>query len=297
MHILITGGTGLIGSTLAPRLLHLGHRVTVVTRDTAAARSKLGGQVGLWSGLDRQQHLDGVDAVVNLAGAPIAARRWNEARKRLLCESRWQITERLVTLIKASSRPPELLISGSATGFYGNSGDRVLSEDHPGHDEFTHLLCARWEQLAQQAQSDRTRVCLIRTGVVLSREGGALAQMKLPFKLGIGGPLGSGKQYMPWIHLQDAIAGILWLLDKPDLHGPFNLVAPHAVRNEEFAAALGDALRRPTFIRTPAVAMKLIMGESAVLVLGGQHVIPQRLKALGFAFHWDDVGKALKDVV
>ncbi|ADP13134.1 Putative sugar nucleotide epimerase [Erwinia sp. Ejp617] len=297
MHILITGGTGLIGRPLTARLLQLGHQVSVVTRDVAAARSKLGEQVTLWSGLEQQQDLNGVDAVINLAGEPIAAKRWSDERKRLLCESRWQITERLVTLIKASSRPPALLISGSATGYYGNSGDQVLTEDDPGHDEFTHQLCARWEQLAQQAQSEQTRVCLIRTGVVLSKEGGALAQMKLPFKLGIGGPLGSGKQYMPWIHLEDAISGILWLLDKPELHGPFNLVAPYAVRNEQFAAALGHAMHRPAFMRTPAMAIKLMMGESAVLVLGGQHVIPQRLEASGFAFRWYDLEKALRDVV
>ncbi|CAO96230.1 TIGR01777 family oxidoreductase [Erwinia tasmaniensis] len=297
MHILITGGSGLIGRPLTARLLQLGHRVSVVTRDVAAARSKLGERVGLWSGLDQQQDLNDVDAVINLAGEPIAGKRWSDSQKRLLCDSRWQITERLVELIKASSRPPALMISGSATGYYGDCGDQVLTEDDAGHDEFTHRLCARWEQLAQLAQSDQTRVCLIRTGVVLSKKGGALAQMKLPFKLGIGGPLGSGRQYMPWIHLEDAISGILWLLDKPELHGPFNLVAPYAVRNERFAAALGHAMHRPAFMRAPASAIKLMMGESAVLVLGGQHVIPQRLEASGFAFRWYDLEKALRDVV
>ncbi|CCG87849.1 TIGR01777 family oxidoreductase [Erwinia piriflorinigrans] len=297
MHILITGGSGLIGRPLTAHLLQLGHRVSVVTRDVAAARSKLGERVGLWSGLDQQQDLNDIDAVINLAGEPIAGKRWSHAQKRLLCDSRWQITERLVALIKASSRPPALLISGSATGYYGDSGDQVLTEDDPGHDEFTHQLCARWEQLAQQAQSDQTRVCLIRTGVVLSKQGGALAQMKLPFKLGVGGALGSGRQYMPWIHLEDAINGILWLLDKPELHGPFNLVAPYAVRNERFAAALGQAMHRPAWMRAPAMAIKLMMGESAVLILGGQHVIPQRLEASGFTFRWYDLEQALQDVV
>lgn len=297
MHILITGGSGLIGRPLTAHLLQLGHRVSVVTRDVTAARSKLGERVGLWSGLDQQQDLNDIDAVINLAGEPIAGKRWSHAQKHLLCDSRWQITERLVALIKASSRPPALLISGSATGYYGDSGDQVLTEDDPGHDEFTHQLCARWEQLAQQAQSDQTRVCLIRTGVVLSKQGGALAQMKLPFKLGVGGALGSGRQYMPWIHLEDAINGILWLLDKPELHGPFNLVAPYAVRNERFAAALGQAMHRPAWMRAPAMAIKLMMGESAVLVLGGQHVIPQRLEASGFTFRWYDLEQALQDVV
>lgn len=297
MHILITGGTGLVGRPLVLRLLQRGYQVSVVTRDVAAARAKLGEQVSLWSGLDQQQHLNGIDAVINLAGEPIAARRWSEAQKTRLCQSRWQITQRLAELIAASSAPPAVLISGSASGFYGNTGDLVVTEDDPGHSEFTHQLCARWEQLALQAQSERTRVCLLRTGVVLSPDGGALEKMQLPFKLGIGGPLGNGKQYMPWIHIEDMLAGILWLLDHATLQGPFNLVAPYAVRNEQFAAALGKAMHRPAFMRTPATAIRLMMGESAVLVLGGQHLLPQRLEASGFRFHWYDLDQALENVV
>lgn len=297
MHILITGGTGLVGRPLVLRLLQRGYQVSVVTRDVAAARAKLGEQVSLWSGLDQQQHLNGIDAVINLAGEPIAARRWSEAQKTRLCQSRWQITQRLAELIAASSAPPAVLISGSASGFYGNTGELVVTEDDPGHSEFTHQLCARWEQLALQAQSDRTRVCLLRTGVVLSPDGGALEKMQLPFKLGIGGPLGNGKQYMPWIHIEDMLAGILWLLDHATLQGPFNLVAPYAVRNEQFAAALGKAMHRPAFMRTPATAIRLMIGESAVLVLGGQHLLPQRLEASGFRFRWYDLDKALENVV
>lgn len=297
MHILMTGGTGLIGSQLIPRLLQCGHQVSVVTRDVAAARAKLDPAVTLWSGLAQQQDLNGIDAVINLAGEPIADKRWTEQQKQLLCESRWQITERLASLINASSHPPSVLISGSATGFYGDTGELVLTEEDPGHEEFTHQLCARWEALALSAASERTRVCLLRTGVVLTPEGGALAKIKLPFKLGIGGPLGSGKQYMPWIHLDDMLNAILWLLDNPQLSGPFNMVAPYAVRNEQFAAALGHAMHRPAFMRTPASAIKLMMGESAVLVLGGQHVLPKRLEESGFGFRWFDLDETLRDVV
>lgn len=297
MNILITGGTGLIGRPLIARLLQAGHQINVVTRDVAAARHSLSDQVSLWSGLDQQRDLNGIDAVINLAGEPIAAKRWSEPQKRRLCDSRWQITQRLAELIVASGTPPAVLISGSATGFYGNSGDPVVTEDDPGHAEFTHELCARWEQLALQAQSERTRVCLLRTGVVLSEKGGALEKMKLPFKLGIGGPLGDGKQYLPWVHLEDAVNGIIWLLDHPELDGPFNLVAPYAVRNEQFAAALGKAMHRPAFVRTPAAAIRLMMGESSVLVLGGQHVVPQRLEASGFRFRWYELDKALADVI
>lgn len=296
MQLLITGGTGLIGRHLIPRLLQLGHQVSVVTRDVAAAREKLNPNVALWSGINQQSDLNGIDGVINLAGEPIADKRWTEQQKQRLCESRWQITEQLVSLIHASSHPPQFLISGSATGFYGDTGDLVLTEDDPGHDEFTHALCARWEQLALTAQSDRTRVCLLRTGVVLAKEGGALAKMKLPFKLGVGGPIGSGKQYLPWIHIDDLVNALLWLIDHPELRGPFNMVAPYAVRNEQFAATLGHVMHRPAFMRTPASAIKLMMGESAVLVLGGQHVLPKRLEESGFGFRWYDLEQALQDV-
>ncbi|WP_336768609.1 TIGR01777 family oxidoreductase [Pantoea endophytica] len=297
MHLLITGGTGLIGRHLIPRLLQLGHQVSVVTRDVAAAREKLDASVALWSGINQQTDLNGIDGVINLAGEPIADKRWTEQQKQRLCESRWQITEQLVSLINASSKPPQFLISGSATGFYGDTGDLVLTEEDPGQDEFTHTLCARWEQLALTAQSDRTRVCLLRTGVVLAKEGGALSKMKLPFKLGVGGPIGSGKQYLPWIHIDDLVNALLWLIDHSELRGPFNMVAPYAVRNEQFAATLGHVMHRPAFMRTPASAIKLMMGESAVLVLGGQHVLPKRLEESGFGFRWYDLEEALRDVV
>ncbi|MDZ7277828.1 TIGR01777 family oxidoreductase [Pantoea eucrina] len=296
MHLLITGGTGLIGQHLIPRLLSLGHEVSVVTRDVAGAREKLDARVALWSGLDQQRDLNGIDGVINLAGEPIADKRWTAQHKQQLCESRWQITEQLVSLIHASSQPPQFLLSGSATGFYGDTGDLVLTEEDAGQDEFTHTLCARWEDIALKAQTAQTRVCLLRTGVVLAKEGGALAKMKLPFKLGVGGPIGSGKQYLPWIHIDDMVNAILWLIDHPALSGPFNMVAPYAVRNEQFAATLGRVMHRPAFMRTPASAIKLMMGESAVLVLGGQHVLPKRLEASGFRFRWYDLEEALQDV-
>ncbi|WP_130830873.1 TIGR01777 family oxidoreductase [[Erwinia] mediterraneensis] len=296
MHILITGGTGLIGRHLIPRLLLLGHQISVVTRDVARAREKLDKRVALWSGLAQQQDLNGIDAVINLAGEPVADKRWTELQKQRLCESRWQITERIASLINASSQPPAVLLSGSATGYYGDTGDLVMTEEDTGQDEFTHHLCARWEQLALSAESERTRVCLLRTGLVLSREGGALSKMKMPFNLGIGGPMGSGKQYISWIHIDDMVNAILWLLDNETLRGPFNMVSPYAVRNEQFAAMLGHAMRRPAFMRTPASAIKVMMGESAVLVLGGQHALPKKLEASGFGFRWYDLQEALQDV-
>lgn len=297
MHILLTGGTGLIGSHLVPALLAQGHQLSVISRDVAAAREKLGPQVNIWSGVMQQKDLNGIDAVINLAGEPIADKRWSEPQKQRLCESRWQITEQIASLINASSQPPQVLISGSASGYYGDSGELMLTEEDSGQDEFTHQLCARWEALALAAESDRTRVCLLRTGVVLAKEGGALSKMKLPFKMGVGGPIGNGKQYMPWIHILDMVNAIIWLLDNPALHGPFNMVSPYAVRNEQFAATLGHAMHRPAFMRTPASAIRLMMGESAVLVLGGQHLLPKRLEESGFRFKWLQLDEALADVV
>ncbi|WP_054954009.1 TIGR01777 family oxidoreductase, partial [Citrobacter amalonaticus] len=285
MKILVTGGTGLIGGHLVPRLQELGHQVTVLTRHRDTAREKLNDRVTLWDTLEDKQNLDGFDAVINLAGEPIADKRWTTEQKDRLCQSRWRITQKLADLINASESPPSVLISGSATGYYGDLGEVVVTEEEPPHNEFTHKLCARWEQIACEAQSDKTRVCLLRTGVVLAPKGGILGKMVPPFRLGLGGPIGNGRQYLAWIHIDDMVNAILWLLDN-DLRGPFNMVSPYPVRNEQFAHALGHALQRPAILRVPATVMRLLMGESSVLVLGGQRALPKRLEAAGFPFRW-----------
>ncbi|HED3066802.1 TPA: TIGR01777 family oxidoreductase [Kluyvera ascorbata] len=296
MKILITGGTGLIGRHLVPRLLTLGHTVCVVTRSPEKARQTLDPRVELWSGLQNISSLDGIDAVINLAGEPIADKRWMAQQKQKLCDSRWGITQRISDLIQVSTTPPSVLISGSATGYYGDLGEVVVTEEEPPHNEFTHKLCARWEQIASTAQSDRTRVCLLRTGVVLAPKGGILGKMLPPFKLGLGGPIGNGRQYLAWIHIDDMVNGILWLLDN-DLRGPFNMVSPYPVHNEQFSHALGQALNRPAILRVPATVIRLLMGESSVLVLGGQRALPKRLEAAGFAFRWYDLDEALGDIL
>lgn len=296
MKILVTGGTGLIGGHLVPRLQELGHQVTVLTRRRDTAREKLNDRVTLWDTLEDKQNLDGFDAVINLAGEPIADKRWTTEQKDRLCQSRWRITQKLADLINASETPPSVLISGSATGYYGDLGEVVVTEEEPPHNEFTHKLCTRWEQIACEAQSDKTRVCLLRTGVVLAPKGGILGKMVPPFRLGLGGPIGNGRQYLAWIHIDDMVNAILWLLDN-DLRGPFNMVSPYPVRNEQFAHALGHALQRPAILRVPATVIRLLMGESSVLVLGGQRALPKRLEAAGFPFRWYDLEEALSDVV
>ncbi|MGZ0749600.1 TIGR01777 family oxidoreductase [Kluyvera sichuanensis] len=296
MKILITGGTGLIGRHLVPRLLTLGHTVCVVTRSPEKARQTLDPRVELWPGLQNTSSLDGIDAVINLAGEPIADKRWTAQQKQILCDSRWGITQRISDLIQASATPPSVLISGSATGYYGDLGEVVVTEEEPPHNEFTHKLCARWEQIACTAQSEHTRVCLLRTGVVLAPKGGILAKLLPPFRLGLGGPIGNGRQYLAWIHIDDMVNGILWLLDN-DLRGPFNMVSPYPVHNEQFSHALSQALNRPAILRVPATVIRLLMGESSVLVLGGQRALPKRLEAAGFAFRWYDLDEALGDIL
>lgn len=296
MKILITGGTGLIGRHVIPRLLELGHGVIVVTRSPEKARQQWDARVELWKGLNERSTLDGIDAVINLAGEPIADKRWTEEQKQRLCHSRWHITQKLVELFAASTQPPGVLISGSAAGYYGDLGEVVVTEEEPPHNEFTHKLCARWEQIACEAQSEHTRVCLLRTGVVLAPKGGILGKMVPPFKLGLGGPIGTGRQYLAWIHIDDMVNGIIWLLDN-NLRGPFNMVSPYPVRNEQFAHALGHALHRPAVLRAPATAVRLLMGESSVLVLGGQRALPKRLEESGFGFRWYDLEEALADVL
>jgi len=297
MKILITGATGLIGRRLTERLLGQSHRITALTRAPERASKLLGPEVLLWNTLDDKTSLDGFDAVINLAGEPIAEKRWTKDQKQKLCDSRWKITERLATLINASQNPPAVFISGSAVGYYGDQGQALVPEDEPPNKQFTWQLCARWEALALAAESDRTRVCLLRTGVVLAKKGGALAKMVLPFRAGLGGPFGNGQQYMPWIHIDDMVNGIIFLLMHKTLNGPFNMVSPYPARNEQFSALLGEVLHRPAFMRVPAGVVRLLMGESAVLVLGGQRAVPRKLEDAGFVYSHQDLKEALEDVL
>ncbi|WP_339056465.1 TIGR01777 family oxidoreductase [Candidatus Regiella endosymbiont of Tuberolachnus salignus] len=297
MHILITGATGLIGRAVTQKLLSLSHQITVLSRSPRKAFDLLGQKVTCWSTLSDQQHLNNVDAVINLAGEPIADKRWTAQQKERLCQSRWQITEQLATLINASSHPPSVFISGSAVGFYGDKKQEMVTEEISPQDEFTHQLCARWEQLALTAASDQTRVCLLRTGVVLAAKGGALAKMLPLFRLGLGGSMGEGYQYFPWIHIDDMVNAIDYLLTHDALQGAYNMVSPSPLRNEQFSAILASVLRRPAFLRAPASLIRLLMGESAVLVLGGQRAVPKRLQDAGFCFRYGDLEDALRECI
>jgi uncharacterized protein (TIGR01777 family) len=297
MKILVTGGTGLIGRHLIVRLLALTHQITVLTLDPQRAHQKLGNHITTLTSLKACDNLDEFDAVINLAGESIAEKRWTAEQKELLCHSRWDITERLSQLIKKSDNPPSIFISGSATGYYGNQNQLLVTEDEPPTDEFAHVLCQRWEALALEASSEKTRVCLSRTGIVLAADGGMLSKLLPLFKLGLGGPIGDGRQFLPWIHIEDMINALLYLLTTENLRGPFNMVAPYPVHNEQFAAILGEVLHRPAMMRAPASAVKLMMGEGAALLLGGQRAIPKRLEQAGFIFRYSELKEALEEIV
>ncbi|CAI8763693.1 Epimerase family protein YfcH [Pseudomonas sp. IT-196MI5] len=296
MHILLTGGTGLIGRQLCRHWLAQEYRLTVWSRRPEKVAKICGAQV---RGIARLEDLgqEPVDAIINLAGAPIADRLWTHKRKALLWSSRITLTETLLAWLESREQKPRVLISGSAVGWYGDGGERELTEDSgPISEDFASQLCIAWEETAQRAEAMGIRVIHIRTGLVLSAEGGFLSRLLLPFKLGLGGPIGSGRQWMPWIHIDDQIALIDFLLHRNEASGPYNACAPKPVRNREFAKALGDVLHRPTFMPMPAFALKVGLGELSLLLLGGQRATPVRLLQAGFTFQFTDLRAALDDL-
>ncbi|MBB4037031.1 hypothetical protein GGR21_002945 [Dysgonomonas hofstadii] len=297
MHIFITGGTGLIGSALIRTLLQQGHVITVLTRNQAKAEKKLGTAVRYCTSLESLKSMDKYDAVINLAGEPIAGKRWTKKQKERLCDSRWDITRRLTELIKTGDSPPSVYISGSAIGYYGAQADNLLTEIADSHDEFTYQLCKKWEGLAVAAESPNTRVCISRTGVVLSRKGGMLAMLSMPFKLGLGCVLGKGLQYISWIHIQDMVNGIIYLLNMPEARGVFNFTAPNPVTNKRFANILSSTLYRPQIFKIPSFLIKLVMGESATILLDGQRAIPQHLTDLHYRFTFEHLDEALRNLM
>lgn len=295
MHILLTGGTGLIGRQLCRHWLAQGHRLTVLSRHPEHVARLCGDHVlGVGS---LQEVIGPVDAVINLAGAPIADRPWTHKRKALLWSSRISFTETLLTWLQGLEQKPAVLISGSAVGWYGDGGERELTEaSGPVQDDFPSQLCIAWEETAQRAEALGIRVVLVRTGLVLAAEGGFLSRLLLPFKLALGGPIGNGRQWMPWVHIKDQIGLIDFLLHKPDASGPYNACAPHPVRNREFAKTLGQVLHRPAFMPMPAIALKVGLGELSGLLLGGQKALPERLQAAGFTFQFTELRAALDDL-
>lgn len=294
MNILMTGGTGFIGRHFLAR--YPDYRYTLLVRDAAHASRLLGDKHQYITSLDALDLATAFDAVINLAGEPIVGVRWSDAQKDKLNKSRWKTTEAVVDWMLRAEQQPAVFLSGSAIGFYGTSKEaRFCEANEPAVNDFSSLLCQRWESEAKLAEP-KTRVVLLRTGVVLGTDGGALDKMLLPFKLGLGGPVGSGEQWMSWIHMKDYLSAMHHLLVSESCRGAYNLTAPEPVRNKRFVKALADALHRPCWMPLPAYALKLALGEASTLLLDGQQVIPQKLLDEGFAFSFPTVESAMKDL-
>jgi uncharacterized protein len=299
MNVTVTGATGTIGSALVAALGARGEEVTALSRDAARAREKLGEGVRALAWPDPKaapppsEAIDGCDGVVHLLGEPVA-QRWSERAKREIRDSRVLSTRNLVEGLRDASGRPGVLVSQSASGWYGPRGEERVRESEPPADDFLAEVTVAWEAEARGAEELGMRVALTRTGVVLSESGGALEKMLPPFKMGVGGPVAGGRQYVPWVHTEDMVGALLFCLDTPAASGPINLSAPEPVTNAELSKALGRVLGRPAVAPVPALALKLLYGEMSSIVTTGVRMVPARLQELGYEFRQPDLEQALQ---
>jgi uncharacterized protein (TIGR01777 family) len=289
MHVVLTGATGFLGVPLCAALAEHGHTVTAIVRDLAQGAALLPGSRCVPMG-ELAAAVAQADAIVNLAGAPIAGRRWSEAYKQELHASRIETTR---AIVRALQRPGVILVSASAVGYYGDAGERIVAEDAPPGSDFLARLCVDWEAEARAAATKQARVVLLRTGVVLGAGGGALAKMVTPFRWFVGGPVGNGRQWVPWIHLADEIGLIRFALESPAAHGPMNATAPEPVTMRELARELGRALHRPALLPVPAFALRLLAGEVAYVLVTGQRALPTAAERWGYKFRYPSLAPAL----
>lgn len=298
IKILVTGGTGFIGSALTKCLLNNSYHVTVLSRATfSSVKSVCGTEVDVLGSFDQIEADDFYNIVINLAGAPIFGSRWTDSRKNILRDSRIKLTEQLINSIARMSIKPELLINGSAIGYYGDQGDTQLTEQSEVKADFSQKLCSDWEQEALKAELMGIRVCLMRTGLVLGEGGGLLQRMLLPFRLGLGGRLGAGNQWMSWIHRDDWIAIALKMIKDSSMQGAYNATAPNPVTNSQFTLTLAESLHSPALLPVPAWLLKSLLGEMSELVLGSQRVLPERLNLEGYQFKFTHLESALKQIL
>ena len=298
MRILIVGGAGLIGRPLSQALAAEGHEVIVLSRQPDQVKKLSAGvKVQKWDGKSAEgwgQLADGASAIVNLAGAGIADQRWSTERKQLIRQSRLDAGKAVMEAISAAASKPGVLIQASAVGYYGTQqGDAQITESFSPGSDFLAKVCFDWEASTAPAGKFGVRRAIIRTGVVLSNDGGAFPKQVMPFKFFAGGPVGSGKQWYPWIHIEDEVRAIQFLIQNGKAAGPFNLTAPNPVTNKEFGQCVGEALGRPAFMPAPGLAMKSVFGEMSVILLEGQRAIPQKLLDLGFKFKYETAQAAL----
>jgi len=307
MKIVIAGGTGFLGSPLAEMYAEEGHDVRVLSRSLMPGDTrhdpgtgvpgvtrvgwKADGKSGPWA-----PTLEGADALVNLAGESIAGKRWTPQRKAQLRDSRILATRSLAAAVKGATRPPAVFISGSAVGYYGPSDEQPKSEDAPPGSDFLAQLCEDWEKEAHAASRPETRLVLLRTGIVLERSGGALAEMMRPFRFFVGGRVGSGRQYISWIHRLDWIEMVRWLVQTADVAGPVNATAPVPVTNRQFARALGRAMHRPSLVPAPGIALRVVLGPMAESILTGQRVLPMVAQRRKYHFRYPEIDQAFRGI-
>lgn len=299
MKIVLTGGTGFIGSILVDHLWNQFHSLALLSRKPPAEVGVSKKEWFAWnppSGGAWEAAVDGADGIINLAGEPIAGKRWSKEQKEKLRSSRIDATVALVNAIAKAQTKPKFLINASAVGYYGPHGDETLTESSAAGNDFLGRLCAEWEAEARKAENHGVRVAMIRTGIVLGKGQGALAKMVPPFKMFVGGPLGSGAQYMPWIHIEDEVGLLMFLVENENARGPFNGTAPNPVTMEEFAKTLGAVLNRPSWMSVPPSVLALLTGEMADMLLTGQRALPEAAIKAGYTFRYATLGAALQSL-
>ncbi len=297
LKVLLTGGTGFLGSALISRFLARNYEITLISNNIQKAHTQFGDTVKVLSSVNDLTDSAVYDVIINLAGAPIFGAYWTIKRKVIIKQSRINLTQDLVAKLATLQTKPKLLISGSAIGYYGEQGDNNVDENTPVNQCFSQQLCVDWEDAALKAEQYGIRVCLIRTGLVLGRAGGFLQPMILPFKLGLGGRLGTGQQWMSWIHINDWLAIVDKMIVDEQMQGAYNATATNPVRNQEFSKVLAHCFNKPAFLPVPSPFLKLLLGEMSELLLGSQQVLPKRLTELGFTFEYCDLASALKQVL
>ncbi len=301
MRVIVTGGSGLIGRALAGSLAASGTEVVILSRDPNRALGLPSGvRAERWDGRTAAGWgplAEGAEAIVNLAGENLSARPWTPEQKRRILESRLNAGQAVVEAVEAASQKPRVVVQASAVGYYGFHGDEEIAEADPPGDDFLARVCVDWEASTARVEALGVRRAIIRSALVLSAKGGALPRMMMPFRMFVGGPLGSGQQWYSWIHIADEVAAIRFLMDNGAARGPFNLSSPHPVTNAQFARVLGRVLGRPALIPTPAFALKLVFGEMGSVLLKGQRVVPRRLLEMGFSFRFPELEPALRDLL
>lgn len=297
MNIFLTGATGFIGTYLRMLLLQKGYLLTIVTRNPEKYESESAQNQRFisWND-DLTAEMENTDAVINMSGASIFGRRWTDKMKQNIYSSRIKSTSRIVEAISAAKSRPSVMISASAAGYYGSRGDMILEESDEAGDDFLARVCVGWEAAARKVTATGVRLAIPRFGIVLERDGGALQQMIPAFKFFVGGAVGSGEQYFPWIHMQDLCRGINFAIENKELEGAFNLNAPNPVTMKQFAEALGDHLNRPSMFKVPDVALKLILGEAAQPITNSLRLRPKKIQQQGFEFRFPHLDGALSDI-